>query len=43
MPFPYRRWLAASTGALCRRKERRRNCSAVSLPRDIDYNIYAVP
>lgn len=43
MPFPYRKWLAGSTGASRKRKKRRkRNCSAVSLPRDIDYNIYTV-
>jgi len=41
--MPYRQWLAGSTGALHKgRKEEKRNCSAVSLPRDIDYNIYAV-
>lgn len=44
MPFSYRKWLAGSTGASCRRKKSRkkRNCSAVSLPRYIDYNISSV-
>lgn len=44
MPFSYRKWLAGSTGASCREKKSRkkRNCSAVSLPRNIDCNIYSV-
>lgn len=44
MPFSYRKWLAGSTGASCKRKKKveKRNCSAVSLLRDIDCNIYSV-